>query len=314
VPGVTHVGAIHQLPLTGSGILQPYAYDEETARSWESVTADNRFVTPGWFDAMGARLVSGRDFERADLEGRRRVIVIDDTLAARVFPGVDAVGRRLQVENNEHPNRFAEVIGVVEHVRLHDLTRDVMPQIWEPAFWLQTSLSVRGRVDPAVLAPLVRSEIRALVPAAAVEETLPMRQLVTAAMAEARLSLALMAVFGALALLLASVGLYAVVSYSVSRRTRELGVRLALGASPAGIQKLVLGEGTRLVAASVAIGLVGAAALAGFLRALLVGIAPWDPLAYLGAAGALAVVALVACWVPARRAARMHPVKALRVD
>jgi ABC-type antimicrobial peptide transport system permease subunit len=123
-----------------------------------------------------------------------------------------------------------------------------------------------------------------------------------------------MAVFGALALLLASVGLYAVVSYSVSRRTRELGVRLALGASPAGIQKLVLGEGTRLVAASVAIGLVGAAALAGFLRALLVGIAPWDPLAYLGAAGALAVVALVACWVPARRAARMHPVKALRVD
>jgi putative ABC transport system permease protein len=271
-------------------------------------------VTPGWFDAIGARLVAGRDFERADLEGRRRVIVIDDTLAARVFPGVNAVGRRLQVENNEHPDRFAEVVGVVRHVRLHDLTRDVMPQIWEPSFWLQTSLSVRGRVDPAVLAPLVRREIRALVPAAAVEEVLPMRQLVTEAMSQARLSVALMAVFGALALLLASVGLYAVVSYSVSRRTRELGVRLALGASPAGIQKLVLGEGARLVAASVAVGLVGAAALAGLLRTLLVGIAPWDPLAYLGAAGALAVVALAACWVPARRAARMHPVKALRVD
>jgi ABC-type antimicrobial peptide transport system permease subunit len=123
-----------------------------------------------------------------------------------------------------------------------------------------------------------------------------------------------MAAFGALALLLASVGLYAVVSYSVGRRTRELGVRLALGASPLGIQKLVLGEGARLVATSVAIGLAGAAALAGFLRTLLVDVAPWDPLTYAGAAGSLAAVALVACWVPARRAARMHPVRALRVD
>jgi predicted permease len=314
LPGVEACGAIHQLPLTGSGILQPYAYDEETARNWESVTADNRFVTPGWFEAMGARIVTGRDFERADLEAGRRRIVIDDTLAARVFPGVDPVGRRLQVEPNDHPERYAEVIGVVAHLRLHDLTRAVLPQIYEPAFWLQTSLAVRGRADPAELAPLLRREIRALAPAAAVEDVVPMPQLVGAATSSARLNLALVAVFGALALLLASVGLYAVVSYSVSRRTRELGVRLALGDSPAGIRRLVLGEGARLVGAGVAAGLLGAAALAGFLRAVLVEVGPWDPLAYLGAAGVLCAVALAACWAPARRAARMDPLAALRVE
>ena len=314
LPGVTELGAIHQLPLSGSGILQPYAYDAETARNWESVTADQRFVTPGWFEAAGARLVAGRGFERADLGQTRRRIVIDETLAARAFPGQDAVGRQLQVEASEEPNRFAEVIGVVAHVHLHDLTRAVLPQIYEPGFWLQTSLTVRGTGDVAELAPLVRREIRALEPAAAIERVRPMSELVAAATASARLSLVLMGAFGSLALLLASVGLYAVISYSVSGRARELGVRLALGASPAELRRLVLGEGARLVAASLAVGLAGAAALAFLLRTLLVGIAPWDPPTYVAASGVLAVVALLACWAPARRAARTDPLASLRAE
>jgi putative ABC transport system permease protein len=314
LPGVSHMGTIHQLPLTGSGILQPYAYDEETARNWESVTADHRFVSPGWFASVGARLVAGRDFERDDLEHGRRIVVIDDSLAARAFAGRDPLGQRLQVEANDHPSPFAEVVGVVAHVHLHDLTRPVLPQIYEPGFWNQTSVTIRGVGDPALLAPLVRREIRALEPAAAIESVTPLATLVTAATSSARLNLALMAVFGGLALLLASVGLYGVVSYSVSRRTRELGVRLALGESPAGIRRLVLGQGARLVAASLVVGLAGAATLAGFLRALLVGIAPWDPLTYLAASALLAAVALFACWVPARRAGRMDPAAALRAD
>ena len=312
--GVTGMGAIHQLPLSGSGVLQPFAYDEETARNWESVTADQRFITPGWFDAVGARLRSGRDFDRADLEGQRRVIVIDETLSARAFAGQDPVGQRLQVEASDDPNPYAEVIGVVAHVHLHDLTRAVLPQIFEPGLWDQSSLTVRGTGDPADLAPLVRREIRALEPAAAIEDVRPLASLVEAATSSARLSLSLMAAFGFLALLLASVGLYGVVSYSVSRRTRELGVRLALGSSPAGIRRLVLGQGARLVAVSLAAGMVAAGILAGSLRPLLVGVAPSDPLTYAGAALLLAAVALIACWMPARRAARMDPVAALRAE
>jgi putative ABC transport system permease protein len=314
LPGVTHVGTIHQLPLTGSGILQPYAYDEETARNWESVTADHRFVTPGWFDSVGARIVRGRDFERADLEGDRRVLVIDETLAARAFAGREAVGQRLQVESNDHESPYAEVVGVVAHVHLHDLTRAVLPQIYEPRMWLQTSVTVRSAGDPDPMAPLVRREIRALEPSAAIEQVTPLATLVKAATSSARLNLVLMGVFGCLALVLTAVGLYGVVSYSVSRRTRELGVRLALGSSPRGIRRLVLGQGLRLVAASLAVGLAGAVALAGSLRALLVGIAPWDPVTYAAATALLGAVALFACWVPARRASRMSPVSALRAD
>jgi ABC-type antimicrobial peptide transport system permease subunit len=190
----------------------------------------------------------------------------------------------------------------------------VLPEIFEPGFWTLTNVTVRGPGDPAALAPLVRREIRALEPAAAIEDVAPLATLVASATSSARLNLALMAVFGGLALVLACVGLYGVVSYSVSRRTRELGVRLALGASPAGVRRLVLAEGARLVAASLAVGVVGALALARLLRALLVGIAPWDPPTYLCATAILAAVALFACWVPARRAARMDPVAALRAD
>jgi putative ABC transport system permease protein len=314
LPGVTDVGTIHQLPLTGSGILQPYAYDEETARDWESVTADHRFVSPGWFASVGARLVAGRDFVRDDVGRTRKVIVIDETLAARAFPGRNPVGQRLQLEANGTPDPYAEVVGVVAHIHLHDLTRAVLPEIFEPGFWTLASVTVRGSGDPAALAPLVRREIRAQEPAAAIEDVAPLQALVADATSSARLNLALMGVFGSLALFLASVGLYGVVSYSVTRRTRELGVRLALGASPAGVRRLVLGQGARLVAASLLAGLLGAMALAGSLRALLVGIAPWDPVTYLAAAALLASVALFACWVPARRAARMDPVAALRAD
>jgi putative ABC transport system permease protein len=312
LPGVSRVAAIHQLPLTGSGILQPYAYDEETARNWESVTADHRYVTPGWFDAMGVLLLAGRDLDRHDIESAEREIVIDETLAARAFPGADPIGQRLRVEAPGDPHPYAVVVGVVAHVHLHDLTRAVLPEIFEPGLGEQFSLVVRAAGNPADLAPLVRRELRALEPAAAMEEVRPLASLVEGASSSARLSLALMAAFGAVAVLLASVGLYAVVSYSVSHRTRELGVRLALGASPAGIRRLVLGQGARLVASSVGLGLAGAGALAGSLRAMLVGVAPWDPLTYGAAASLLGSVALFACWVPARRAARMDPMTALR--
>jgi ABC-type antimicrobial peptide transport system permease subunit len=206
------------------------------------------------------------------------------------------------------------VVGVVAHVHLHDLTRAVLPQIYEPRMWIQTSVTVRSAGDPDPLAPLVRREIRALEPSAAIEHVTPLRTLVKAATSSARLNLALMGVFGFLALVLTAVGLYGVVSYSVSRRTRELGVRLALGSSPEGIRRLVLAQGLRLVAASLAVGLAGAGALAGSLRALLVGIAPWDPLTYAAATALLGGMALFACWVPARRASRMSPVSALRAD
>ena len=132
IPGVTEVGFTSQLPLTGSGPLSPFAYNEATARNWESETSDGRNVSPAYFRAMGTRLLAGRVFDQHDTPQQRRII-IDETLAARAWPGENAVGKRLQVGPNGAPNNFAEVIGVVEHIRAHDLSRPVRPQIYNAA-------------------------------------------------------------------------------------------------------------------------------------------------------------------------------------
>src|SRR6185436_12979251 len=132
VPGVTEVGYASQLPLTGSGPLSPYAYNEATARNWESETSDGRSVSPAYFRAMGTRLLAGRVFDEHDAGGPP-IVIVDETMAARAWPGENPIGKRLQVAPNGSPNPFAEVVGVVEHIRMHDLSRAVRPQIYTPA-------------------------------------------------------------------------------------------------------------------------------------------------------------------------------------
>ncbi len=315
LPGVVSVAAVNQLPLTGSGSLQPFAYDEETARNWESVTADERFVSPGFLRTLGATLVAGREFTEEEIAQGKRYAVIDETLAEKVFPQGGALGGQVRVEPLGTEEPFTQVIGVVRHVKLHDLTKPLLPQFYFPQnWWLTTSLVLRTEGDPAAIAAAARDEIRAAAPAAAVEDVAPMTELISDARSQARFTLVLMIGFGAFAVVLASVGLFGVISYAVSLRRVELGIRMALGATPLGIRRRVLAEGARLVAVAVVVGLLGAALSARFLGGFLYGVEPFDPPTYAGVAGLLAAVALLACWVPASRATRVDPARALKSD
>jgi putative ABC transport system permease protein len=317
LPGVTKVGIVSQLPLTGSGPLSPFAYNEETARNFESVTADGRQVSPEYFEAMDAQLIAGRMFTYQDSAGTPSVIIIDETLAKLAWPGENAVGKQLQLAPTGDENAFSEVVGVVEHMRQHDLTRDVLHQIYYPigqgtptvmTFVVETAL------DPVSLVPAVRRTVESMDPDLPVSRLTPMSTYLSEGRAQARFSLVLMTVLGAVALLLTAVGVFGVISYSVSQRTREFGIRLALGEDPRHTWLSVVLGGMRLVLISIGIGLVGSLVVTRLIAGLLYQVRPADPITFAGIGLLLAAVALLACYLPARRATRVDPALALRSE
>jgi predicted permease len=317
LPGVTKVGIVSQLPLTGSGPLSPFAYNEETARNFESVTADGRQVSPEYFEAMDAQLIAGRTFTAQDSVGTPPVIIIDETLARLAWPGENAVGKQLQLAPTGEANAFSEVVGVVEHMRQHDLTRDILHQIYYPigqgtptvmTFVVETAL------DPVSLMPAVRRTVEFMDPDLPVSRLAPMSTYLSEGRAQARFSLVLMTVLGAVALLLTAVGVFGVISYSVSQRTREFGIRLALGEDPRQTKLSVVLGGMRLVLMSIGIGLVGSLVVTRLIAGLLYQVRPADPITFAGIGLLLAVVALLACYLPARRATRVDPALALRSE
>jgi len=317
LPGVEVIGAVSQLPLTGSGPLSPYAFDEETARNWESVTADGRRASPDFFRAIGARLLAGRFFTEQDGAHDRQVIIIDDLLAGRVWPNQRAVGQRLQVAPPGNDDTHAEVVGVIGHPRLHDLAHSLRPQIWEPLLpdvGQDLSFAVRTRGDPALLGHDVRKVIADIDGSLAVSALQPLASLVAKAGAQSRLNAVLMLAFAGLALTLASVGVYGVVAYSVAQRTREFAIRQALGQDPAALRRMVLGQAARLGTTAIVLGLIGARLAARLLEGLLFDTDSGDPLTFAGAAALLLAIVIAAAWVPARHATRIDPLVALKSD
>jgi putative ABC transport system permease protein len=314
IPGVTEVGFTSQLPLTGSGPLSPYAYNEATARNWESETSDGRNVSAAFFRAMGTRLMAGRVFDEHDTP-QQNTIVIDETLAARAWPGESAVGKRLQVGPNGTPNNFSEVLGVVEHIRAHDLSRPVRPQIYRPfGSGGRLGVVIRASVDPSSLASQVYRVMKRLDPDMPLDHLQPLSAYVDDALGQTRLNLIVMTFFGGSALLLSCVGIYGVFSYAVSQRTREIGIRMALGQDPGSIRNQVLAEGMRMCAISAAVGLAVAMLLTRSVASLLYGVKAADPLTFATMAAVLIAVALAGCYVPARRATRVNPIVALKTD
>jgi putative ABC transport system permease protein len=313
LPGVTDVGMASQLPLTGSGPLSPYAYDEQTARNWESETSDGRNVSPAYFRTMGTRLLAGRFFDEHDTIPSGRIIV-DETLAARAWPGQSAVGKRLQVQPNGS-QAYAEVIGVVEHIRVHDLARPVRPQIYTPLGAAgRLAVVIRTTTNPVSLSAQVRQVMARLDPDLPLDRVRPMSAYVDDGLAQTKLSLLLMSFFGAAALLLSSVGIYGVFSYAVGQRTREIGIRMALGQDPGRIRNLVLAEGLRMIATSTVIGLAIAYVLTRAVAAFLYQVNAGDPATFGVMAAVLVIVALAGCYIPARRATRVNPMMALKTD
>jgi putative ABC transport system permease protein len=282
--------------------------------------ADHRSVLPGFFRAVGAHLLEGRDFTEEDIAQARLVAVVDDTLARRTWPGQSALGKRLALETmieSEFKWRTAEVIGVVRHVQFHSLTDEVREQVYIPyslAPRNQISFALRAGGDPEALAAPARAAVAALDPDLPVARVLPLARYVEQARRATRFLSLLSAALAAIALLLAVVGVYGVSAGSVTRRTAEIGVRVALGARSADVLRLVLGQGMAPVLCGCVAGLLLSALLAPLYAYLLFGVRPFDPATYGAVAALLTVAGLLACAVPARRALRLDPLDALRAE
>ena len=320
IPGVQSVGSIAQLPFTGSGPQMPYAYNAETSQNWESLSADWRPITPGFLPAVGARLLEGRNFNDADDPNHPWVVIVDEMLAHRAWPGESAIGKKLEFESltqKDNPRLFAIVVGVVAHLRIHDLTRNVREQIYVPQAqepFGRIGVVVKTSGDLSGVMKQVEQQVRALDPGIAVRNLKPLENYVVDAQAPMRFNLILIAIFGAIALTLASVGLYSVMAYSVTQRAHELGIRIAVGASPRDILRLVLGHGVRLTLMGAALGLVVSFLVTRALASLLFGVSATDPLTFIAVPIVLALVAMLACYLPARRAMRVDPIIALRYE
>jgi predicted permease len=276
---------------------------------------DWRTVTPGYFDALGIPLRGGRVFTEFDSEKAPPVGVIDEQIARAIWPGESAIGKRFRIPVASLP--WVEVVGVVGHVRHDGLDVDPRPQVyWNYRQRAQDRMVmvVRGRQDMHALAPAVLAAIRAVDPEQAAYDVRPMEEVLESSLAQRWLSTTLLSVFASIALLLASVGVYGVVAFGVARRTREFGIRMALGAERAQVARLVLGQGARLAGAGTLVGVVAAAILAGAMQSLVFGVPPRDALSFGGAAGVLLAVALVASYLPARRAASVDPAVTLRCE
>ncbi len=320
LPGVQSVGSIFQLPFTGSGAQMPYAYNAETSQQWESLSADWRPITPGFFPTVGARFLEGRNFNDADDANHPLVVIVDEMLARRAWPGESAIGKKLEIESlsrKDTPRMFAIVVGVVAHLRIHDLTRNVREQIYIPH--AQESFGRVGVVlktpgDPSGVAKQVEQQVRTLDPGIAIWRLEPLESYIDDAQAPMRFNLILIAIFGAIALTLASVGLYSVMAYSVTQRAHELGIRIAVGASPRDILRLILGHGVRLTLIGAAVGLLVSLLVTRALASLLFGVSATDPLTFIAVPIVLALVAMLACYLPARRAMRVDPIIALRYE
>ena len=283
------------------------------------MTAVNqRDVSPGYLAALGARLVSGRYFTAADDAGKPKVVVINQTLARTYFPHQDPVGQRLG-DTSLTPGSITEIVGVVADVREGGLSQDIWPAVYLPIAQspdTDFAVVVRTAQDPAAIVPVLTAAIRQLngdlgiFGEAVIEERI---QMSPAAYLQ-RSSAWLVGGFAAVALILGVVGLYGVIAYSASQRTREMGVRMALGAGRSAVYRLILREAGTLALVGIIVGLAGAVATATFMRKLLFDTPPWDVATLVTVAALLGGAALVASVIPARRAASIDPIHALRAE
>jgi predicted permease len=316
LPGVRSAGAISFLPLSGersaTGLL---VEGRPRPPPGHGPTADVRAVTPGYLDAMRIPLRAGRGILPSDAAGRPAVAVVGERLARTLFPGEDPIGRRIAYEWDE--DVWVEIVGVAADVRHGGPATDPYLEVYLPLAqfpYARMSVVLRAGGDPAALAAAVRREVRLLDRDLPVARIRTLEVLAADAIGTSRLSALLLSGFGGLALLLALVGVYGVAAHGVTRRTRELGVRAALGAAPREMVLLVLREGAALALVGVTAGLAGAAVLTRLLAGLLYGVAPGDPATLLAAGAALCAATVAASLPPALRAARLDPVRALRAN
>jgi putative ABC transport system permease protein len=315
LPGVRSAAAVSSLPLGGNdsdaGFLiegRPAPQPDQRPVAWISS------VSQDYFRTMGMRLIAGREFTERDNENSPNVVIISQATARRHFPNEDPIGKRI---GNGRPDGWREIVGITADVKHFGLTQDARVSMFFPDRQRpsrQMFIVARTAADPLSLGPALRGAVAAMDKNLAVSNISAMEEVTAQSIGQERFTLLLLGLFSALALSLAVAGIYGVMSYAVAQRTHEIGVRVTLGAQTRDVLKLVVTQGMALVLAGVGIGLASSLALTGFIRGLLFGVSATDPMTFAAVAALLALVALVACYVPARRASKVDPMVALRCE
>ncbi|HEV2837390.1 MAG TPA: ABC transporter permease, partial [Pyrinomonadaceae bacterium] len=317
LPGVSSVGTVDILPLNSGNTSRFFVDGDPVPPPGKEIEANVRVVSDTYFQTLGVPLIAGRMFDARDTADKPGVVIIGKTIADRLFAGRDPVGRTIKYTSaQERGDLIVGVVGDVKTTGLDEALRPVLYYPFRQASSPFASLVARTETDPTALAASIRSEIRNLEPDAAILNVNSMDQMIaqTPASFMRRFPALLISIFAVVALLLASIGIYGVVSYSVSQQTHYIGVRIALGASPSDILQMVLKQGLVLALAGLAIGVVAALALMRLLRTLLFETSTSDVTTFALVTGVLFVVALLACYLPARRATKVDPLVALRYE
>jgi len=325
LPGVEHAALASLLPMSPGRFSIPFKVaDRPPATGDETPNANYRIITPDYISAMRIPLRNGRNFTEEDVGDRPPVVMISAPLAQKFFADRSAIGQRLFLDDTDGPPRPVEIVGVIGEVRqeklelpatfdiylpLRQATADSLPFLRNYSFWV-----LRTSMTPAALESSVRAEIRAADPTVPASNVRTMEQVLGGALATRRFSLILVALFAATALLVAAAGLYAVIAYGVGQRTREIGLRLALGATPSGVMRMILTEGFRLALGGIGLGLLATFAMVRLISAQLYGVSAHDPLSLILVTALLASISLLACLLAARRALHVDPAIALRAD
>jgi putative ABC transport system permease protein len=316
LPGTRAVGGTSFLPLAGIGPATSFwRADQPQPAPNDRPVADARPVTAGYFTAMGIPLLAGRDVNENDTADRPPVAVINESFARQIYPGDNPIGRQFILNlGNDQPH---EIIGVAGDVKLVSLDGEIRPTAYlssrQYAFGIMTYV-VRTDSDPAAIAPAAVRVIREIDPLLPVSAVRPLDEVFAESIARPRLTTSAMSIFAGAALLLAALGVYGIVAYSVAQRSREFGIRVALGAKPAQIIRMVVGQNLRIVVMGVMLGIAVAIPATRMLRGLLFNVPPNDPATFIAIGVMLSAVAIVASYLPARRGTRIDPVVTLKSE
>ena len=314
LPGVRGTGATSHLPLSGQDSRSGVVIEGREPTPNTPTRAHPRAVTIDYFKTMGIRLVSGRNFAVTDHSESPFVVVVNETMARRYWPGVSPVGKRVRFAGSATA-AWREVVGIVSDVKHWGFDRPVNPEMYLPQkqmVWDGLTFVLATDRDPAALTAAVREQLRAVDADLPLSNVRTMEQVAARSVAARRATMLLLAIFGALALVLAAAGIYGVMAQLVTLRSPEIGIRMTLGAQPGVVMRLILREGFVQAAIGLSIGLAGGIALMRGFRAVLYQVSPADPITLAAVAAILLATTLLACFVPARRAMRVDPVRALR--